>query len=157
MKKLLMLFLILLIVFFAGIGCHKSNQPAAKSENEQMGITFKGQESQLNGTWLGTADNGIAIQFNFQSGKVIEEWYDWVTGGMYGSGGWMNDMKGNEGYIGYYSFDGTNFALAVNDSAPGAPVTTVTRTMTGTISGSTISGTTVWNQTNTYNFSITKQ
>jgi hypothetical protein len=132
------------LLFLSMIYSCSDNSTNPVSENQKMGIDFKGKESELNGSYKATFsyyDSSFGMTFteqqffSLQDGKVIES--------KFGSPDvmWFYS-SGSGGYIGYYSFDGTNFKAAMNCSAPGAPITVVTDKVTGTVDNSTISA--VW-------------
>jgi len=127
----------LLIIFCTLYSCN--NNGVSTTENQKMGIEFKGKESLLNGSYKATfldSYNFTTQQFfSLQDGKVISS--------KYGSPGvdWFIS-NGSGGYIGYYSFDGKNFMAAMNCSASDAPIYVVTDRCTGTVDSITINA--VW-------------
>lgn len=134
MKKIFLIAVIIFIsVFASGCSFNPASPEPVLSEAEQMGVYQQGSESDLNGIWTGYR-NGTVYQFNLSDGKVIESWFaDWGSG-------WVWHFTGTGGYIGYYSFDGTDFAMAANEGASGAPITSVTGRYKATLSGTTLDG-----------------
>ncbi len=118
MKKIQALLLVTLFISSLGIvGCTKEN-----NELKELGIEQTGKESELNGTWKGKVYDDLAnLTLVLKDGKVIEQWISGYGMSFHGTS--------EDGYIGYYSFDGTNFKAVMGIDE-----------MNGTMDGNTISG-----------------
>lgn len=94
-----------------------------QTEAEKLGVYQSGEESQLNDTWSGKVYDGLGnLTIVFNDGKVVERW---ISG--YGL---LWHATANEGYIGYYSYDGNDFYAVMGADE-----------MKGTVDGQVISGT----------------
>jgi hypothetical protein len=150
--KTTLITMISLVLVIALHSCQKNDEVKPKSqlqtESEEMNIHQTGNENALTGNYKGTfGDDGLRM--NLSNGKVTDVYEDYTYFNIH--------LYSDGGYIGYYSFDGTNLEAAINDGSPGAPITIVTRRFTGKVSGNTISGTTVYVNGQPKDFSITKK
>jgi hypothetical protein len=121
----------LIVVVGLGLLVACSGSEGGSSASERFGIYQQGKEAELNGRWNGTL-TGLDYTIVLNEGRVIENWL--------GNGSMSFHAYGESGYIGYYSFDGTAFEAAMNDSGPGAPIDHVTSRLNGTLSNGQLSG-----------------